>query len=353
MEREKSYFDRLSTLVQRHFLTLLLTAYAAATVFPWVGMATTEVILARIVVRHESVSITLPMLLLAGLLLNAGLGAQASELAKIVQRPLVMFAGLVINVVVPVGFMVVLLQALRVWHNPDETQSLVVGLGIVAAMPVAGSSTAWSQNANGNMALSLGLVILSTLLSPITTPFVLMAFGSMASGRYAEILYDLSSYQTGTFLVICVVLPSLAGLTIRQHLDGQQFCRLRSKIKLLNSVLLLFLCYANAAGSLPQVLGHPDWDFLAMVLVAVTALCMSAFAAGWVVARLLSVDESQQRSLMFGLGMNNNGTGMVLACASLKSLPCALLPVLVYNLVQHLVAGSVKRYLALSDMERV
>jgi BASS family bile acid:Na+ symporter len=42
---------------------------------------------------------------------------------------------------------------------------------------------------------------------------------------------------------------------------------------------------------------------------------------------------------MFGLGMNNNGTGLVLAGASLAALPIAVVPVLAYNLVQHLIAG--------------
>jgi hypothetical protein len=46
---------------------------------------------------------------------------------------------------------------------------------------------------------------------------------------------------------------------------------------------------------------------------------------------------------MFGMGMNNNGTGLVLAASDLGTLPWAVVPVLFYNLVQHLVAGGVAR----------
>jgi predicted Na+-dependent transporter len=56
-------------------------------------------------------------------------------------------------------------------------QNILVGLALVASMPVAGSSTAWSQNTDGDMALSLGLVLLTTLLSPLTTPAALHAVG--------------------------------------------------------------------------------------------------------------------------------------------------------------------------------
>jgi BASS family bile acid:Na+ symporter len=42
---------------------------------------------------------------------------------------------------------------------------------------------------------------------------------------------------------------------------------------------------------------------------------------------------------MFGLGMSNNGTGQVLASVALAAQPAVLLPVIVYNLVQHLMAA--------------
>jgi BASS family bile acid:Na+ symporter len=147
------------------------------------------------------------------------------------------------------------------------------------------------------------------------------------------------------FLLVGVVVPSLAGMVLRRLLGGPRVARLRPALKLVNAVVLLVLCYANASVSLPQVVAEPDWDQLALVVAAVSALCLSAFAAGWFLARLLAVGEAQARSLMFGLGMNNNGTGMVLACASLPTLPGAVLPVLAYNLVQHLVAGGVSRWL--------
>ena len=57
--------------------------------------------------------------------------------------------------------------------------------------------------------------------------------------------------------------------------------------------------------------------------------------------RLLAVDEAQEASLMYGLGMNNNGTGLVLASMSLAAYPQVMLPVIFYNLVQHVMAGIV------------
>ncbi len=49
---------------------------------------------------------------------------------------------------------------------------------------------------------------------------------------------------------------------------------------------------------------------------------------------------------MFGLGMNNNGTGLVLASMTLAAHPLVLLPIIFYNLVRHLVAGAVAMLLS-------
>jgi len=66
-----------------------------------------------------------------------------------------------------------------------------------------------------------------------------------------------------------------------------------------------------------------------------------AFAAGWLVARILRTDRSEETALLFGLGMNNNGTGLVLAGAVLADRPQVTTMIVCYNLIQHLVAGSV------------
>lgn len=79
-----------------------------------------------------------------------------------------------------------------------------------------------------------------------------------------------------------------------------------------------------------------------MVTLGVTLLlCAAAFVAGWTFTRLRNSDLSDQIALMFGLGMNNNGTGLVLAAMTLADHPQVLLPIIFYNLVQHLVAGTV------------
>ncbi len=341
VDANKDLFGRIREIVHQHFLWLLILAYILAAFLPGPGEAIRRFSLNSPV---SGVTFSLPMVLLALLLFNAGISANVAELVSVLKRPRTLVFGVVANVLVPIGFLMLLAQGLRCWPDHEEAQCLLVGLAVVAAMPVAGSSTAWSQNANGSAALSLGMVILSTLLSPLTTPLTLAAVEPLTQGSYSAALTDLCGEGTGVFLLACVVVPSLAGMFCR-FVGSDRIVLIKPLMKLINSIILLVLCYINASSVLPKIAKEPDWDFLALCLSAVAALCMAAFAAGWVLARFLRASEPQTRSLVFALGMNNNGTGIVLACSALAGMPGAVLPVLAYNLVQHLVAGGVNKRL--------
>ncbi len=329
----------LAHVVHRHFLALLLAAYAAAALWPGPGLWLRAVDVGEVRVLGEPVRLALPLLLLAALLFSAGLGVRTDQLRGLLRRPLSLAAGLAANVLLPLALVALLSLALRFWHSSSEAQSLLVGLAVVAAMPVAGSSATWVQKADGDLPLSLGLVLGSTLLSPWTTPLALAVAGLLAEGSYAQTLNDLAGAGTGTFLAAGVVVPSLAGVLARAVLGERRVAPARPQLRLASAAVLLVLCYANAAVSLPQVVSDPDWDFFAMLLAAVATLCVLTFAAGWALARVLGATPGQRTALVYGLGMSNNGTGLVLAASALGAFPRILLPLIVYNLVQHLVAA--------------
>jgi BASS family bile acid:Na+ symporter len=187
------------------------------------------------------------------------------------------------------------------------------------------------------------MVLFSTLLSPLTTPLALHSVGLMTTGDYSEDLHELAAGGTGAFLAVCVLAPSLIGIGVRRAMGDARHAAARPSLKLINCAVLLTLNYSNASVSLPQAVADPDLDFLAAVLTIALGLCIFAFVAGWAISRLLKASPAQRTSTMFGLGMNNNGTGLVLASMALADHPRVMLPIIFYNLVQHLVAGVVDR----------
>lgn len=281
------------------------------------------------------------MVMLAILMFNAGLGLKFADLKSLMDCKHLLLTGLAANLIIPISYIWAMTIPMQLWYEPFEVQYILVGLALVAAMPIAGSSTAWAQNSNGNLALSLGLVFFSTILSPIVTPVMLNIFGEMASEEYEKVLHGVAAYGSGAFLGLWVVLPSVIGIGTRLLIGGDRGGSGSRHIKLANSIVLLLLNYSNAAVSLPQAMAERDYDFLAITLAITAGLCIALFAAGYGLSRFFKLNRPEEISLMFGLGMNNNGTGLVLASLALSAYPNIMVPIIFYNLVQHIVAGTV------------
>lgn len=332
-------------VIHKYFIWAIVSSYIAAAFLPAFGLWIREVDVALLIAPPGKISISLPPLMLAMLVFNAGLGVSLNELRSAPRKAFMMIAGLFGNLAAPLTMIVMVSLSMRLWHNQDEVQQLLVGLALVAAMPIAGASTAWAQNASGSLVLSLGLVLLTTLLSPLTTPLILHAVGFLTTGDYSEDLHELASGEAATFLGAWVLLPSLLGIVLRQLMNERLFVQVTPYVKLSNFLILVLLNYSNATLVLPKVVSSPDPDFLFAVIVIVSVLCVAGFGCGFLISRALRANRSDAASLMFALGMNNNGAGLVLASMALVDHPQVMLPIIFYNLVQHLFASLVDFWL--------
>jgi hypothetical protein len=88
-------------------------------------------------------SFTVPMLLLALMLLTAGLGVRVGDLAGVVRSPLRMASGVAVNALLPVVLLPIAAVFLRVWPDAGEVECLTVGLLLVLSMPIAGGAASW------------------------------------------------------------------------------------------------------------------------------------------------------------------------------------------------------------------
>lgn len=334
--------SKLVHFIHKYFLPLLLASYVLAGLVPGPGLALRNLSFGSITLPGLGLTkLSISLVMLSFLLFNAGLGIQTNELAGLRKRPLLLAVGFLCNILVPVLLVLCFHGLLAKWHNSDEMQNLLVGFALIAAMPIAGSSAAWAQNANGNIGLSLGLVLSSTILSPLTTPLVLHTYGLITHGDYSEDLHELAQQGTNAFLCLTVVIPSLLGIATHHVLGESKTVNIKPLLKLVNFIFLLLLNYSNACISLPEVFSKPDWDLLTLILCTTSLICTVAFFAGWLISRLFKTDLSDQAALMFSLGMNNNGTGLVLASSALSDHPAVLVPMIFYTLVQQVIAAAV------------
>ena len=199
-----------------HFLWLLVASYLVAAVMPGPGLY-----LRRFSWGNPYAGeITAPMLLLALLLFCAAAVVQWEQVWQLLERPAVLLVALFATWLVPCLFVSVLGGMLPNLVAADATSGMIVGLALVAAMPVANSSVAWTQNSRGNVALGLGLIVLTIVISPVATPQMLKLMGFALSDEATAQTEQLVKRFSGTFFIIWVILPSLAGMIFNRAMGA-------------------------------------------------------------------------------------------------------------------------------------
>lgn len=339
----------LTHFLHKHFLWLLLSVYVVSVILPEPGLQLREISFGKVQLFGAEFKLSTSLLMLAFLLFNAGLGIKVAELKQVFRKSHIVLSAFAANTIIPLAVVFLLRGLVGLWHNNDELQSLLTGIALIVAMPIAGSSAAWCQNANGNLSLSIGLILLSTIFSPLLTPYTLHMFSLITSGDYSEDLQELADLGANAFMCLTVVLPSLAGIVLHFVLGEERTASFKPVFKLINFVFLLTLNYTNAVTSLPEAMRHPDYDFLIFILAAVIFMCFTTFGCGWVLSKLFKTDKADMAALMFGLGMNNNGTGLVLATTALADHHAVFLPMIFYTLVQQIIAAVVDKNLFQDD----
>jgi BASS family bile acid:Na+ symporter len=218
----------------------------------------------------------------------------------------------------------------------------MVGLALVASMPVANSSVAWTQLVRGDLALSLALVLVTIFLSPWVTPTLLGWLRLTMSAADRSSFEELITNFSGAFFIIWVVLPTAAGLACRHSLGSQRVAAIGNGLTLASVASLLVLNYVNAARAFPEVFQQSHAS--ALVATAILALAVSAvgIAAGWILAKPLREGAETRLALMFGLGMKHTGLALLLASEVLAEDQLAILMIVLATLAQHLLAGMVE-----------
>ena len=157
-DTDKLFLLSISHFFHRHLLWFLIAAYVIAVILPVPGLWIRDVSFGEINIFQHRTGASLLMIMLSILMFNASLGLKCSDVKDLMQKKYLLLAGLAATLIIPIIYIYGMTIAMRLWYEPFEVQYILVGLALVAAMPIAGSSTTWAQNSNGNLALSLGLV---------------------------------------------------------------------------------------------------------------------------------------------------------------------------------------------------
>lgn len=258
--------------------------------------------------------------LLGVVMFGMGLTIKLEDFKVVFSRPKDVIAGCVAQFTV----MPALAWALARLFNLDE--ALMVGVVLVGCCPGGTASNVMTFLAKGDLALSVGMTGVSTLLAPFLTPLLTL----LLAGKTVEV------NAIGMFVGILwvVVLPISLGFIAKRLFPQATERAVRFMPAVSTTAIAAIIVIVVAANAERLFSGG-----LAVVLVVVLHnLC--GLVLGYLVAAALRLSEPKRRALCIEVGMQNSGLAASLAAAHFAAYPMAAVPGAIFS-VWHNVSGAV------------
>jgi BASS family bile acid:Na+ symporter len=208
-------------------------------------------------------------------------------------------------------------------------------------MPVANSSAGWTQNTGGNVALCLGFIVLSVLLSPVATPNLLKLMGWVLSSEDTARIEKVVVQFSGWRFILWVILPSLAGAAAGWLAGSSRIKRAKLSFRVITLVDILILNYANASLAVDKVWSIHQWKLIALAATLAIAECVVGVLLAGLQAHAFRLPRASRTALLYSLSMKHTGLALVLAGEILNDQPRVILVILLTTLAQHVVAAAV------------
>ncbi|MCX4192456.1 bile acid:sodium symporter family protein [Methylophaga sp. OBS1] len=245
--------------------------------------------------------------LLAVIMFAMGLTLRLSDFRRVLTMPAVILLG------VSLQFVMMPLLAWLISHGMALETLLATGLILVGASPGGTASNVMTYLAGGNVALSISLTALSTLLAVVLTPWLSWFYID------ADIAVPVGS-MLQTILAL-VIAPVVGGMLLNHCLPRlvaplQRICPLLATLAIVFIIAIVFALNRNSMAVLSFTL-----------LAAVVIHNALGLTLGYLAGRCFGYEAAICRTLAIEVGMQNSGLAVALAMknfASLAALPGAL-----------------------------
>lgn len=256
--------------------------------------------------------------LLGVIMFCMGLTLTPPDLASVAKRPWAVVLGIVAHYVIMPG------AGWVIAHGLNLEPELAVGVILVGCAPSGTASNVMAFLAKGDVALSVAVASVSTLIAPIVTPLLVL----FLAGSYLPI--DAGGMVLD--IVKTVLLPVILGVLARRFAKSL-VARALPVLPWASALVIAFIVAIVVAGSASKLAAAGGIVFLAVVLHNGFGLGL-----GYLAGKVGRLDDRARRALAFEVGMQNSGLAATLATAHFS--PLAALPSAVFSL-WHNVSGAV------------
>jgi BASS family bile acid:Na+ symporter len=203
---------------------------------------------------------------------------------------------------------------------------LALGVILVGCCPGGTASNVITYIAGGDVALSVGMTIVSTLAAPLMTPFLVYVL----AGAWVEV----SFWAMVLSVVKVILIPVLLGVFLRS-LAGEHVDKVSDVMPLVSVVAIVMIIGGIVAVNAEKIV---SCGVLVLGVVAIHNFC--GMMLGFLAAKIFHVEYSRTTAIAIEVGMQNSGLAVSLAAANFAANPLATLPGAIFS-VWHNIAGSI------------
>ena len=258
--------------------------------------------------------------LLGIVMFGMGLTLKPSDFKVVFSRPKDVIVGCIAQFTL-MPFLAFLLT--KLFNLPAE---LAVGVILVGTCPGGTSSNVMTYLSKGDVALSVGMTAVSTILAPFLTPLLTLL--------YAGQRVDVNVMSMFLSIVKVVLVPIALGFVINHffHEFTQNAVRV---LPLISTTAIVAIVAAVVSANSAKILTS------GLLIVAVVILHnLLGYATGFAVGKALHLDSSKCRAISIEVGMQNSGLATSLAATHFAQYPLATIPGAVFS-VWHNISGAV------------
>ncbi len=204
--------------------------------------------------------------------------------------------------------------------------ALMTGVILVGACPGGTSSNVITYLSKGDVALSVSMTSVNTILAPVLTPLITYLLLSTT--------VNVDTYSMFISIINVVIIPIVLGFIINKFFGTFT----QKAIKVLPMVSVTGICMIVAS-----VVSHNASKILSTGLIVFTVVILHnvlGYACGFGLGKMLKFNIPKTKAISIEIGMQNSGLATSLASTSFASLAMATVPGAIFS-VWHNISGAI------------
>ncbi len=257
-------------------------------------------------------------LALAFIMFALGLGLTGADFLRVIKQPKDFFVGAISQIIL---LPVIAFILVKIWPISPE---LAVGVMIIAAAPGGVTSNILTSFAKGDVALSISLTAIISLLSVITVPFIIVAsLGLLGTENMPQ---DISLIGIAINMFLIVTVPVIIGMLFRK-IASNTAIKFELIAKKISVVLFVIVLLGAILAEKDNIVSYfVDAGLITLVLNVVMMI------VAFYVAQLLGTGIAQKKCIAIECGLQN-GTLAIFIGTTLFGGGAFVIPAATYSLI--------------------